>query len=213
MTYRHGTILAGLCLAATLAGGCNPPADDIYKKLIDAEAKASALVAENADLRQTLADRQEQIARLQNFGDKRLDLLFHVDRIELGSHTGGVDLNGDGADEGIRVFLTPIDQHGTTLKAAGEIDVELYDLAAPPTANLLKKCHWTVEQAAKDWASGLFGHHYSLTCPWDGRIPQHDGITVRVTFADYLTGKAFTAQAVCKVKLPAASQPASQRAD
>jgi len=214
MTHRPGHFLAGLCLAAAaMAGGCNPPPPgDVYKKLLDAESKAAALTAENNDLRRTIAAQQEHIDRLLALGDKRLGMIFHVERIDLGRYTGGVDLDNDGVDDGVRVFLEPIDQYGTTLKAAGEIAVELYDLAAPPPDNQVCKCRWSVQQAAKEWASGLFGDHYSLTCPWTDSQPRHDEITVRVTFVDYLTGRSFSTQKACKIKLAVASGPASRPA-
>ena len=38
--------------------------------------------------------------------------------------------------------------------------------------------------------------------------PKPPDVTVRVTFIDYLTGKTFTAQKVCRIDLPATTQPA-----
>ena len=106
------------------------------------------------------------------------------------------------------MYVKPIDQHGSVLKAAGQVTIELYDLAANPNENLIGKYEWTVDETAKRWFSGFVSYHYTFECPWPSSPPKHRQITVRVSFVDYLTGKTFTAQKLCKVNLPAAAQPA-----
>ena len=204
MTHSLAKTIGGLLVAAVAGVGCAPPAgpEALRKELIEARREINRLEKVNKSLRSLAAERQEQVEKLQMLGPKRMEMLFHVERIELGRYTGGVDRDGRPGDDSIRIFLRPIDQDGSVLKAAGEATVELYDLAAAPGEKLVGKRSWSVGELRKQWASGFISYHYSLECPWAAGPPAHDEITVRVTFVDYLTGKTFTAQKLCKIELP-----------
>lgn len=187
-------------LAATAVAGCNgiAPGGDPLKELKQENAR---LKGDLQDLRTTLAEQKEQIETLQALGDKRLERLFHVTAITLGRYTAGVDLDDEAGDDGIRVYLVPRDRDGHTIKAAGAVRVQLFDLAADPKENLLGTFDFPVEDIGKLFASGFLTNHYKLDCRWK-KPPANPDITVRVVFTDYLTGKTFTAQKVCKVDLP-----------
>jgi len=193
-------LTAAIVVAMALAG-CEPAGEG--GKIISGP---KALRDENAALKARVAEQSEQIGSLQALGDKRLDKLFHVTRIELGRYTGGIDIDKRPGHDGVRVYVKPIDQHGSTLKAAGSVTVQIYDLALPAEKTLIGTYTWTVGQAAKMWKSGFVAYQYSLTCPWKTAPPKHRDLTVRVTFLDYLTGKTFTAQKLCKVNLPLAER-------
>jgi len=166
-----------------------------------AERNVEDLQRANDELTEDLAQRDQRINTLMGLGEKRLELLPHVAQIELGRHTGGTDIDGDKCDDAVKVYLTPIDQDGTAIKAGGEVTVQLYDLAADPDATFLGEYTWSAEDLRKRWSSGFMSYHYSLECPWQSGPPAHDEVTVRVTFVDYLTGETFTAQTVGPVKL------------
>jgi len=194
---------------AALAGGCAVPADQYAKAVAerdDAAARAKVLMAANAALERQLADARQEAETLRDLGEKRLDSLFHVTGIKLGRFTAAADIDGDGADDGIRVYLLPFDQDDHTLKAAGVVRIRLFDLAAEEGERLVGDFEYTVEQARRHWAGGFATYHYKFDCPWK-TPPSHGGITVRVEFTDYLTGKTFAAQKLCK--LPAAAAPAT----
>jgi len=203
--------IAVCCLAVGLVApaGCErQQLPDDGKTLADARSSAARLEQENRRLRAELTARRRQVQTLQALGDKRLEKLYHVERISLGRFTGGVDLDGVSGDDAIRVYVEPIDQDGSVIKAAGEVKVQLFDLAAGPAKNLVAEFTFPVEQLSKRWFAGLGGSHFSLDCPWPAgpagltRPPAHSEITVRVQFTEYLTGKVFTAQKLCRVHLP-----------
>jgi hypothetical protein len=202
---RKAVATAAMMMLAALVSGCNQSAQvaDLHDRLAETESRAEKLQRENADLQAQLRRLREQTDTLQQLGDKRLEKLYTVASIDLGSHTGGIDLDDEPADhEGIKVFLEPVDTHGDVLKAAGSVKVQLYDLAADQTDNLIGGYTWSVDELAEKWSSGFLAYHYSLECPWGDRPPAHDEVTVRVEFTEYLTGETFTAQTVCKVRLP-----------
>ena len=204
MTHPHIALcLTGMLLLGIIAGCDTTELETLQADLRAANRTVDQLQRSNDELTDTLAQRDKQINTLMALGEKRLELLPHVARIELGRHTGGTDIDGDRCDDAVKVYLTPIDQDGTAIKAAGAITVKLYDLAADPDATFLGEYTWAADELRKQWSSGFMSYHYSLECPWLSGPPAHDEVTVRVTFVDYLTGKTFTAQTVGAVKLAA----------
>ena len=195
-------LLATVVLAA--AAGCR-----VNDQLVQADAQVRQYRQENAKLKtelesrqRVIAEQEKQIQTLQTLGQKRLELLFHVIGIKLGRYSGGVNLDGKEGDDGVRVYLSPVDRDGHAVKVAGEATVQLFDLAAKPEQNLLAEYNYPAQEIAKHWVAGFMTYHYRFDCPWRSGPPARAEITVRATFTDYLTGKQFTAQKVCTVKLP-----------
>lgn len=190
-------LFAAMLIAAgvTISAGCV----ENSRHVATSDQAIKKLSQDNLRLRAKLAERDRQIDTLQKLGDKRLDELFYVKRISLGRHTGAVDLDGKEGIDGIKVYLKPIDQDGSVIKAAGSVTVQLFDLASKKDSNLIATHNFSTEQVAKTWSSGFLAYHYSLECPWRDAPPEGNHITVRVTFTEYLTGKSFTAQKLCDV--------------
>ena len=206
--------------------GCAPvvPADkydQLQRQWLDSQHAQSDIQRDNDQLRKDKAELSDQVETLRRLGPERLEKLFHVASIELGRHSGGVDLDGRPGHDAIKVYLDPLDRQGSVIKAAGEVTIRLFDLAAPAEKNLIGEYAWTGQELGKQWSGGFGVYHFSFVCPWKARPPVHDEITVRVEFVDYLTGRRFTAQQACKVLLPppdlapataAATQPAAEQA-
>lgn len=203
-----------LAPAALLLVGCiQPPTEDPAIQLRLCREENTKLKSDIRDRQMELLARQKQIQTLQGLGEKRMENLFHVTGITLGKYTAGVDLDDKPGQDGIRVYLTPIDRDGHAIKAAGAVKIQLFDLAAKE--NLVSEYDFPVEKISERWAAGFMTYHYRFDCPWPAP-PEHDEITVRVEFTDYLTGKTFTAQKVCTVRLPAptpttSTTPATQK--
>ena len=202
MTSRHPLWTAGIAMLLA-AGSCGcfhdkqlAPSGD---RAIRAEDEARKLRAEVERLQGELAARDRRIEDLTAMGDKRLEKLYVVQRVRLGSATGGVDLDDKPGDDAVKVFLEPVDQHGSVLKAAGSVTVQLYDLAATADENLLAEHTYDVDETARHWSSGFVSYHYSFTCPLPAGRKVGPEVTVRVEFLDYLTGKTHTVQQLCKV--------------
>jgi len=200
-------------LAAAGAAGCKPDGKPITTagQLQQVREDNARLKADVQALEARLKAQEDQIAVLRGLGPKRLEDLFHVKRIELGRYTEPADLDEKPGLDGVRVFLKPIDADGHALKAAGDVTIQLFDLAAAPEKNLLATFTFPVAEARKHWYGGFMTYHYRLDCPWKpaGAAPKE--ITIRVVFTDYLTGRKFTAQKVCKYAPAKASKPAATK--
>jgi len=195
--------MAGLVLAGA-AAGCSRRTDRIDAlsgELVQREARIATLTDEAASLKLQLAEPQRQIRTLQGLGERRLENLFRVDRIRLGRYTGGYAEPGAQVDAGVRVYLKCIDTAGDTIKAAGDVTVQLFDLAGREPVRIGEYA-FGVEDIEKHWYAGPLTYHYRFDCPWpDGAAPAHEEVTVRVVFVDYLTGGTFSVQRVVPVAL------------
>ena len=198
-------IVSSACAMLTACTAQPPPRLDANMLL-----EIERLRTSNEQLQKQLLQRDEQIVALQKLGDKRLGLLYTVQRIALASGTGGANTDDKPGDEAVKVNVAPIDQYGSVLKAAGSVKVQVFDLAATQAGNLLAECDYDPNAAAKNWASGLFSSYYAFTLPLPAP-PAHRELTVRAEFTEYLTGKTFITQQVIRVALPPtpATQPAA----
>ena len=146
----------------------------------------------------TIRRQSEQINNLSKLGTERLEVLFRVEKIKLGRYSGGAELDKNTGDDGIRVYITPQDEAGRTVTAAGSIEVNVFDLA-DKDESLLMSYSFSAIEAKKQWHGGGLANHYNITCPWKDKLPSGDEVTVRVKFIDYLTGQAFTATKQCRI--------------
>lgn len=162
-------------------------------------------------LQTVVLDQRKQIRTLQRLGPKRLEKLFHVKTVKVGQYTAPADFDGQPGDDGIKVYMRPLDANGDTIKAAGEVRIRLFDLAAAPKDTLIGEHRWPIEQVARAFSGGFLAYHFTFKCPWKAR-PRHADVTVRLEFIEYLTGKTFWAQKLVKVRPVAApaTQPATK---
>jgi hypothetical protein len=139
---------------------------------------------------------------------ERVEPLFTVHGLQFGRLTGGADLDRDTpGDEGVKVYIVPVDRDGDTLKAAGAFTVELFDLNRQENQKI-GQWSFPVEDARKNWYGRALLNTYVLTCPWQ-TPPEHGNLTLKVTFVDELTRRQFDAQREITVQ-PPATQPATQ---
>ena len=216
MTVAARSTLNAVSLTALLlfGWGCGSPS----KVNIELRKRIQALEAENAALREQHAADQRVIAGLRDrqgtlptLPASRLAELFTTHGIQFGRLTGGADLDpSKPGDEGIAVYVVPVDETGDKLKAAGSFDVEAFDLDEPQSP-FVGRWHFDVWQARQAWTNVLLEYDYVLMCPWQKVVPRHPNLTVKVRFLDALTQTPFTAQRVVRVNPPPQPQPATQK--
>ena len=147
--------------------GCNDKKqliDDSRAKLIQEKQQ---LLQQKARLEQQNAQLKEQVATLQKFPPDRMDQLVKVEKIELGKFTraydGDIEQDPDGYDDGVIVYLILKDNDGDVIKAAGTVEIELWDLVVAK--------HIIVEfipmgDLQAHWLSGPLTNHYKFQLPW-----------------------------------------------
>ncbi len=202
----HLGFIAAMGLLLSVAACNNVPAAkfqavqrDLFtsqERIRDLEDKLSAQEQTNRELGRRLAN----LSRLQGVPD---EMLIIPERIVLASMSGGYDEDGKAGDDGIVVYVQPIDRDQHVVKVAGSLKVRLMDPQNPPGKTLFAEYNFDLEHTRPLWYGRLMTSHFTVKCPWPaGHLPAHDEIVAYVTFTDLLSGKALTATGTYKVKFP-----------
>ena len=210
---RRGLAVAACGALLGLAGGCDDAGvtiSQLRQRNLALEKQLGQLKRDHLALQEELKGRKAQITRLQALGVRRLDLLNSATRIEIDRLSGGYDQDGRPGDEGVVVYLKPIDAEGDVIKAAGEIEIQLWDLAGTPDELLIGQYVLDARHARKAWYGKLLTKHYTIHCPWRDQAPRHNEITVRVLFTDYVSGEVLTDQRVCRIRTAALADRSPQ---
>ena len=127
----------------------------------------------------------------------RIEAISTITSIEVTSRSNLYDKNNDKKKEKLVVYLRPIDDMGDVIKAAGAVEIQLWNLSAEPNEALLKS--WKIEpkELRKTWSGSLLTSYYKLQFDVND-IPggKEKDLTLKVQFTDYLTGKVLKAQRV-----------------
>ena len=166
-------------------------------------ARNEGLTSQLAQQQRQTEHLQQQLTTLRGFSTDRLDRLVCVAAIELGRFTGAYDNDGNDVDEGVKVYLVLRDQQGDPIKAAGEVEIELWDLAAPPGKRDLGQWRYGLEELPQYWLSGFMAYYYKFQLPWPQTDPpQHSPLTLKLLYKDALTGAALEQQKMVTVRIP-----------
>ncbi len=193
-----GAVFGPVLVAGCVGQGENKLRDELTRLREENRARNDQLVAQRA----TIDELNVQLRNARGINEEDLKKLYYPKELVIDRLTGGADYDGQPGDDGVTVYLRPIDQYGDVIKIPGDVTIQLYDLAAAPDRNFLGEYRISVDQLAPLWHGRLMTGHFTIKCPWAKGPPQHDEITVRATFVDYLTKRVVSAQTTCKVKLP-----------
>ncbi len=199
----RGGLAAGLMAAALVASGCQSPAEvQLRREVSELQTTVQSRDNQVAAQRAAIDELNSQLAVARAISEDDLKVLFYPDHLVIDKLTGGADYDNKPGDDGVTVYLRPIDRDGDLVKVPGDITIQLYDLAAPAQKNFIGEYRVPVDRCGKLWHGKLWTGHFSIKCPWPSGPPEHSEVTVRALFVDYLTKRVVSAQSVCKVNLP-----------
>jgi len=169
------------------------------------EKELDTLRLEKTDLTQQVEKANAQNQKLQKqvqilAGLKeniKPEKIYALQNVRIGRYTNLYDKDKDGKEEKLIVYLQPIDDEGDVIKAAGKVDVELWDLNKK--SENAKIGQWRVEpdELKKLWFATVITINYRLTFDISDKVDKFETpLTVKITFTDYLTGKVFKQQKV-----------------
>ncbi len=195
---RLSSVFCPLVLALVLLSGCGIGSE----RKTACEIQLERVERENTDLAEQLERSKtenvqlaEQIESLAALGpDRPLDL-FRLTKVRITKYTNFYDKDDDGKREKLIVYLQPIDTAGDVVKAAGAVDVQLWNLENPSGQALLGEWHIDPNDMHAQWVQAMISSSYRLTfdIPASPEVLA-EPLTVKVTFTDYLTGGIFHAQ-------------------
>jgi hypothetical protein len=202
MKRRHQLLIAAPLLGLALwplAGCQNDTVFELQRQITKLEERIEEKDNQLVGQRVTIEQLHKQLQVVRALSPEDLKRIFHPEKIEIASLSGGDDYDGQPGDDGVTVYLRPVDRDGDALKVAGDIRIELYDLQNPSGEKLIGQYLVPVDEVAEHWYGRLATYHYTVRCPWQQGPPRHDEITIRATFVDYLSQRVMTAQTVCTV--------------
>jgi len=161
------------------------------------EAKDHKLAAQQAAIQEL----HKRLAEATAITEEDLKKIFYPERLVIDTLSGGYNDDGQPGDDGVVVYLKPVDRDGDTLKVVGDIRIELYDLASPPGENRIGVYEVRADDVHQLWYGKFLTYHYTVKCPWQSGPPRHRELTIRAMFVDYLTQRVITAQTTCNVNL------------
>jgi hypothetical protein len=194
------TLSSALCLLAFVSGCNNAYTESPLQERVETltiqqkqlENQLEQSTAENEQL-------QKQIHTLSGLPEQlKGENIYSVQNIEIGKYTGLFDKDNDSTKDKLIVYIEPIDEQGDVIKAAADVEVELWDLSKTDGSALLAK--WPSvksDELKKLWFDSMLKINYRLTYDITDIVKSFDEpLTVKVTFTDYLSGKVFKKQKV-----------------
>ncbi len=199
---RWPALLGGFLLLLAPLGCDTTGQTDLRRRVVRLEEQLREREQRLEAQQAAIAELEQQLTTARGISKADLDKIFYPERIVIDKLTGGADYDDKPGDDGVTVYLRPVDREGDTIKVAGDITIQLYDLAAPPNRNFIGAYRVPADEVGKLWHGKFLTDHYTIKCPWPKGPPAHEEITVRVVFVDFLTKRVVSAQDTCQVQLP-----------
>ncbi len=196
--YRLLFIITGVVLAFSTIG-CEDKQLSVESLMAVEHEKAQLekQLEQSTTRVEELEERVRTLSRLKAEG--KIDSLYELQRIKIGRYTNFYDRDEDGKKEKLIVYLQPIDKDGDVRKAAGHVDVELWDLDKANGHAMLGQWQISSEELTKLWFATVLTINYRLTFDVSQIVEQFKSpLTVKVSFTDYASGKVFKEQKVIK---------------
>jgi len=213
MVFRWSSSIAlPFLTAAMMLAGCGSPNRSniqLRKQVQSLQDQVNTLTLKNAASQNMIQGLQGSRPTIPTLPPDELKKLYVAYGIKFARLTGGADLDPDKpGDEGIKAYVSPMDENGTVIQAAGSFVVEAFDLALQGD-NRIGRWEFSTPADKSMWHSLLLEASYELTCPWQ-KIPVHRYLTLKVTFTDELTHASFAVEKGIEVNLPPAGRAATQ---
>src|SRR5437764_9151561 len=124
LVIGHWTLIIA---ASALLSGCYHPSEanvQLRKDKQQLEAQMAELQQQLAAAKARIGGLEQEKGTLPTLPQDRLDKLVTVQGIKLGRLTGGDPANTANApDEGLKIYLTPVDETGDAQKDTGAVEV------------------------------------------------------------------------------------------
>lgn len=118
-------------------------------------------------------------------------------KLVIGRLSGPVDTDGDGRNDLIRVYLSPLDQQGRLLPTAGAAQLQAVAIPAEGEPFVVADRQYDAKAFDAAWRSNFTGSHYTLELPLPSQPPQGvSELTVKVTLTEATTGATLSVQRV-----------------
>jgi outer membrane murein-binding lipoprotein Lpp len=200
-----------LCCAAGLAGCAHTGnTDALEAELREREEAQEELASELARAREDLkvAQKDANTLRAQLTENRQVamtaeqaDVFFRAESLKFNMLlTSGQDRDGKPGDDALSVLLMPVDAHGDLVKLAGEIEIDLFDMALKPDQQRLGYWKFSIDEVREHWHKGFLSAGYLFRLDWQ-TPPVSAELTLhaRMTVSD---GRQFDSTTQVKITPP-----------
>ena len=196
------SILIVTVLMAICAGGCFNVKE--YNYVV---AKNSELRAQNSDLEKLAgklagenAALNEKLRVMSGVNDQfRYDNLNATASMEVYRLSGIYDLKKNG-HANLLVYLIPRDGNGDAIKAAGNLTIELWNMAKGSDEAMVARWEVEADTLRKEWGMSMLSAYYRLKFDLPGDLPKDGDYFIRAAFTDFLSGKVITVKQGIAIK-------------
>ena len=203
---QNSKLVVPLCLLFLVAG-CNQPTakEPLLTQIEQLTEQNKQLTAEVEQSKSENQQLKEQLQVLSGLpANVKGQNLYNVTQVSIHRYTTITDSNSNnsGGGKSLLVYIQPLDGDGDKIKAAGEVDVQLWDLDKPAEQALLGQWHIDSQQLQKLWTEFLV-INYRLKFDVSDLVKDFNKpLTVKIKFTDYLSGRVFEDQKVIKPQTP-----------
>lgn len=182
MKTRRSCAYPPLALAALLLVGCGPrnfqnANDELRAQRLELRQRVATL---EEDLQQRLGEIEALRAQVEGPSAQLPGARPPVfAAVKLGRYTGPVDVDGEGGDDLIRLYVKTLDQQGRMLPVAARAVVQAVHLRPDAEPVLYAERTWEPDAFDAAYRTGFTGTHYTLELPLDDDAP--DELTVKIT--------------------------------
>jgi hypothetical protein len=194
-----------------LAGCRSNNCELVERQLFERESELAEANVEKQRRERQVEGLEAEVTRLQrrlhDGGKEAIGTTLIVRRITLGRLTGGYDANPDlYGDDALQVLLEPRDIDDASVKAAGSVHIDLYEVSTKGTKDFLSSWDLAAKDIRAKWETPLLGGSaYRLVLPW--KIPpSSENLRVVVQFTT-LDGVKFEADKDITIRPPARAKP------
>jgi outer membrane murein-binding lipoprotein Lpp len=205
--------IGALFWCAVLAGCAHTGnTDALEAELREREEAQEELASELARAREDLKVAQSDASALRSqlsenqqvaMTAEQADVFFRAESLKFNMLlTSGQDRDSKPGDDALSVLLMPVDAHGDLVKLAGEIEIDLFDMALSADRQRLGQWKFTIDEVRERWHKGFLSAGYLFRLDWQ-TPPVSSELTLhaRMTISD---GRQFDATAQVKVTPPPA---------
>lgn len=170
--------------------------DKLRRQVIDLTEQNAALSDRVAGLEARL--QAEQTRRNAKLPDGFVEP--KMSRLRIHKYSGGVDTDGDGSDDAVRIYLQTLDDRGRFVQTIATADITVS--AAPPgkPAVTLATKSFTPKEIDAAYRAGLTGTHYTLVVPLDTAPAGIDKLNIAAKVTDLSTGQSQSIDYLARVR-------------
>ncbi len=180
-------VLMSVAALPACTGDFTTPDDDLLRR-------NQALVDRVRDLEQRIDEqvlRSEALEKQIAAGDAAAQPP-KLAAVKLGRYTGSLDLDGDGRDDVIRIYLRTLDEQGRFLPVKATAVVKAVQIAADADPATIVERHYDHEAFDQAYRTGLTGTHYTLELKLPDETADVPQAEVAVFVTDQTSGNTFS---------------------